>query len=178
MCRNGTRRPIAYGSRTLNEHEKRSGQIDKEVLAIMFGLKQFHVHLFGRHFTILTHYKPLERIFGPKMAIPPLAAMRLQRWAIILAAFNYHIKFVPSKQNGVADALSRLPLPSTAGCESAVFNFEERLVDCLPITHKEISHATRVDPVLSRVLEFVRSGWPQHIEVLLLKPFFHRRYEL
>ncbi|KAK2547105.1 hypothetical protein P5673_033117, partial [Acropora cervicornis] len=40
-----------------------------------------------------------------------------------------------------------------------------------------ISHATRVDPVLSRVLEFVRSG-PQHIEDLLLKPFFHRRYEL
>ena len=39
---NGTHRPIAYGSRTLNEHEKRSGQIDKEVLAIMFGLKQFH----------------------------------------------------------------------------------------------------------------------------------------
>ena len=39
------------------------------------------------------------------------AAMRLQRWAIILAAFNYSIKFVPSEQNAVADALSRLPLP-------------------------------------------------------------------
>ena len=78
---------------------------------------------------------------------------------------------MPSKQNAVADALSRLPLPSTAGGESAVFKVEERLVDCLPITHKEISHATRVDPVLSRVLEFVRSGWPQHIEDLLLKPF-------
>ena len=60
----------------------------------------------------------------------------------------------------VADGLSRLPLPSTAFGESAVFKFEERLVDCLPITHKEISHATRVDPVLSRVLEFVRSSWP------------------
>ena len=53
-----------------------------------------------------------------------------------------------------------------------------RLVDGLPITHKEISHATRVDPVLFRVLEFVRCGWSQHIEDLLLKLFFHRRYEL
>ena len=175
---NGTRRPIAYASRTLNEHEKRYGQIDKEALAIMFGLKRFHLYLYGRHFTILTDHKPLERIFGPKTAIPSLAAMRLQRWAIILAAFNYSIKFVPSKQNAVADALSRLPLPSSTGGESSIFKVEERLIDCLPITYKEISHATRVDPVLSRVLEFVRSGWPKHVEDLRLKPFFHRRYEL
>lgn len=66
--------------------------------------------------------------------------MRLQRWAIILAAFSYSIKFVPSKQNAVADALSGLPLPSAAGGESAVFKVEERLVDC--ITYKEVSHAT------------------------------------
>ena len=59
-----------------------------------------------------------------------------------------------------------------------VFKVEERLVDCLPITRKQISHATRVDPVLSRVLEFVKNGWPQHIEDLCLKPFFHHRYEL
>ena len=32
--------------------------------------------------------------------------------------------------------------------------------------------------MLSRVLEFVRSAWPQRIEDLRLEPFFHRRYEL
>ena len=90
----GTRRPIAYASRTLvNKHEKRYGQIDKEALAIMFGLKRFHLCLYRRHFTILTDHKPLKRIFGPKTAYPSLAAMRLQRWAIIFAAFNYCIKF-------------------------------------------------------------------------------------
>ena len=78
---------------------------------------------------------------------------------------------MPFKQNAVADALSRLTLPSTAGGESAVFKVEERLVDCLPITQKEISHAARVDPVLSRVLEFGKNGWPQHVEDLRLKPF-------
>ena len=83
---NRTRRPIAYASRTLNKHEKSYGQIDKKTLQIMFGLKRFHLYLYGRHFTILTGHKPLERIFGPKTAIPSLAAMRLQRWAIILAA--------------------------------------------------------------------------------------------
>jgi len=71
----------------------------------MFGLNRLLLYLYGRHFTILTDHKPLERIFGPKTAIPLLAAMRLQRWAIILAVFNCSIKFVPSKQNAVADAL-------------------------------------------------------------------------
>ena len=144
----------------------------------MFGLKRFHLYLYGRHFTILTDHKPLERIFGPKTAIPSLAAMRLQRWAIILSAFDYSIRFIPSKENAVADALSRLPLPSTLSGENAIFKVEERLIDSLPITHKEISHATRVDPVLSKVLEFVRHGWPQHVEDLRLKPFFNRRFEL
>ena len=40
------------------------------------------------------------------------------------------------------------------------------------------SHATRVDPVLSRVLEFVRQGSLQHVEDLRLQPFFNRRFEL
>ena len=133
---NGIRRPIAYASRTFNEHEQRYSQIDKEALATVFGLKRFHLYLYGRHFTILTDHKPLERIFGPKTAIPSLAAMRLQRWAIILAAFDYDIRFVPSKQNAVADALSRLHLSSTAGGEHAVFRVEDRLIDSLPVTHK------------------------------------------
>ena len=102
---------IAFAPRTLNKQEKRYGQTDKEALAIMFGLNRFHLFLYGRHFIILTDHKPLERIFGPKTAIPSLAAMSLQRWAIILSVFDYSIRFVPSKHNAVADALWRLPLP-------------------------------------------------------------------
>lgn len=131
--------------------------MDKEALAIMFGLKRFHLYLYGRHFTIQTDHKPLERIFGRKTTIPSLAAMRLQRWAIILSPFHYSIKSVPSKQNAVADALSRLPLLSTPNDEDSAYDIEERLIQSLPITHKEISHATRVDPVLSKVLEYIMS---------------------
>lgn len=123
----------------------------------MFGQKRFHLYLYGRHFTIQTDHKPLERIFGRKTTIPSLAAMRLQRWAIILSPFHYSIKSVPSKQNAVADALSRLPLLSTPNDEDSAYDIEERLIQSLPITHKEISHATRVDPVLSKVLEYIMS---------------------
>ena len=93
-------------------------------------------------------------------------------------AFSYSIRIVPSKRNAVADALSRLPLPSTFNAEDAIYRVEERLVHSLAITHKEIRYTTRVDPVLSSALEFVKQGWPQHVEDLRLQPFFNRRLEL
>ena len=55
---------------------------------------------------------------------------------------------------------------------------KERLVYSLAITHKEIRYATRVDPVLSSALEFVKQGWAQHVEDLRLQPFFNRRLKL
>ena len=48
----GKHRPIAFASRSLNNHEKGYSQINKEALAIMFGLKHFRTYLYGRHFTI------------------------------------------------------------------------------------------------------------------------------
>ena len=53
----GKHRPIAFASRSLNKHEKCYSQIDKEALAIMFGLKRFRMYLYGRDFTIWTDHK-------------------------------------------------------------------------------------------------------------------------
>ena len=87
-------------------------------------------------------------------------AQRLQRCALILSAFDYDIKFVPSKQNAVADALSWLPLSTVDSTDNDAFHAEEKQLDSLPITSREIRNAVRVDLVLSRVLQFLKSGWP------------------
>ena len=70
----GTERPIAYTSRTLAPAEKRYCQLDKEALAIIFGLKKFHQYLFGRHFVIFTDHKPLSHLFDSTRAIPQLVS--------------------------------------------------------------------------------------------------------
>ena len=61
---NGTERPVGFASRTLNAAEKNYSQLDKEGAAVMFALKKFHKHLYGRSFEIITDHKPLVSLFG------------------------------------------------------------------------------------------------------------------
>ena len=73
----GSERPIAFASRTLTKSEKNYAQLEKEALALIFGIKKFHQYLYGRRFKMVTDHKPLTAILGPKKGIPSLAAARL-----------------------------------------------------------------------------------------------------
>ena len=46
----GIETPIAHASKTLTETQKRYSQIEREALAIVFGVKKFHQFLYGRKF--------------------------------------------------------------------------------------------------------------------------------
>ena len=148
----GQDRPIAYASRSLTKAETGYSQIEKESLAIIYGVQKFHQYLYGRHFVLLTDHKALTYILGPKKGIPILAASRLQRWAIQLAAYTFDIKYRTSKQNANVDALSRLPLSDAStemksvfsiGTEQETTDVISRQVNSLPITASKIARATR-----------------------------------
>ena len=89
----GSERPVAYASRTLSTSERNYSQLEKEALSLIFGLRRFHKFLYGRKFTLVTDHQPLTTIFSDKKGIPPLAAARLQRWALQLSVHNYTIQF-------------------------------------------------------------------------------------
>ena len=54
----GSESPIGSVSRTLSPAEKRYSQLDREVLAIIFGVKRFHQYLYGQEFELKTDHKP------------------------------------------------------------------------------------------------------------------------
>jgi hypothetical protein len=95
----GTEKPIAFASRTLNKAEKNYSQIDKEALALTWGVKKFNQYLYGRKFTLLTDHKPLTAILHPSKEIPTTTAARMQRYALYLAAHDYKIEYRSSGQH-------------------------------------------------------------------------------
>ena len=97
-------KPIAYASRSLREVETRYAQIEKELLAVVFGLERFENLTYGQHVTVLSDHKPLEAILNkPICSSPP----RLQRMLIRLHKFNITLKYKEGKHMFISDMLSR-----------------------------------------------------------------------
>ncbi|XP_046443918.1 uncharacterized protein K02A2.6-like [Daphnia pulex] len=177
----GSERPISYASKSLSASEKNYSQLDKEALSIIFGVKRFHSYLYGRKFTLITDHKPLLAILGPKKGIPPLAAARMQRWALILAAYSYELEFRKTTEHGNADALSRFPLedPSeTVGQLPELSHSRPELFGTALVT-KDVRESTELDPVLQEVSTRLRDGWRFSDKVSsTLATFYRKRTEL
>ena len=102
-----------------------------------------------------------------------------QRWALLLWAYSYDIRFRPTAAHSNVDCLSRLPtvendLPA-AFAEATAINLAQ--LESLPLRTSEIRIATHSDPILSKILRYLKYGWPNNIPQSLL-PFWRRRYEL
>ena len=172
-------RPVAFASRSLSAAERKYAHLDKEGLAIIFGVKKFHSYLFGRKFEIRSDHRPLQHIFDSSRVIPQLASARLQRWALILSAYDYIITYHPGVKHANADSLSRLPLPhspSTTPQPADIVLLMETL-QASPTTAKHIHQWTNTDPLLSKVRTLVLQGWRNGEEEELL-PFNQRSREL
>jgi transposase InsO family protein len=175
---NGLDRPIAFASCTLTPTQQNYSQLDKEAFSIIFGLKRFSQFLYGRSFTIITDHRPLLQLLGPHKPVPYQAAARLQRWALILASYNYSIEYRNTTAHANADSMSRLPLPTTWSpkCENMdCFFFEEDI--CSNIDHDMIKKQTARDPVLSKVYMYCMNGWPNVVDPELV-PYKHKMQEL
>lgn len=157
----GNELPIAYASRTLGKSERNYAQIDREGLAVVYGVRHFHQYLAGRSFTIITDHKPLLGLFGTDKRMPEVLSPRMLRWTLLLSAYNYQIKYRKGQDNSNADGLSRLPLPGDV--DEPAPPGDILLLEAIqypPLLATDIAGLTGKDTVLSRVKQWVLSGWP------------------
>ena len=64
-------KPVAFGSKTLTNCEKRYANIERELLAIVWGAQKFHTYVYGRRVIVETDHKPLESIFRKSLNDAP-----------------------------------------------------------------------------------------------------------
>ena len=151
----------------------------------MFGVRKFHRYIYGRRFLLLTDHKPLLSIFGSKVGI---SANRLQRWELVLLAYDFVIEYRRSTHFGQADALSRLiaskKLPEDkdiviAKIEQDVRAVQGDVIRHLPVTKEDIRRMTEEDSEFQLVAEAVSTGrWPKFQAGSTLHAFHSRSADL
>jgi len=152
--------PVNYASRALTKAEQNYSQIEKELLAQVFGMEKNHQYVYGRKVTLWT--EPLEMISKKPLAAVP---KRLQRLMLRLMEYDVVIKYKRGPEVYLADTLSRAHLPGKADQEV------ERIhsVNFLSVSEpqiQEIREETAKDPVLQSLKAVILNGWPNQTESL------------
>lgn len=152
--------PVAFYSKALQGAETHYEIHDKELYAVILGLKEWRTELISLpSFLIITDHKALE-YFGTKK----LLNERQIRWMDVLSQFHFQITYRPGKENAIADILSRKDelTPTQKSAKEAektrlVFPPEvilapvkiDETIDNLRVT-EEVLQANRMDPSLDK----------------------------
>ena len=94
--------PVAYASRKLLDREKSYSIMEKECLALVWGVNKFQCYLYGKPFVLETDHQPLSYMQKTKVANP-----RIMRWALSLQPYRIRIEAIKGTDNVGADYLSR-----------------------------------------------------------------------
>ncbi|XP_028839495.1 uncharacterized protein K02A2.6-like isoform X3 [Denticeps clupeoides] len=153
--------PIAYGSRALTPTERGYAQIEKECLAIVYGMEKFHQYTYGRKVTVHSDHKPLENIIRKPLLNTP---KRLQRMLLRLQRYDIEVTYIPGKDMLLADTLSRSYLPEHASGDSVEMEIESiNMVHHIHIAEerfKAIREETSRDRKLQSLIKVIQDGWP------------------
>ena len=98
---------IAYGSRILTKTEKRWSTYDRELWAIVWGIRHFRQYLTGHPFRILTDHKPLLSLRKMPLDCDPTG--RRARWALEIDPYEWTIEYKQGTKHANADSMSRRP---------------------------------------------------------------------
>ena len=94
--------PVCYASKKLSSAERNYSTIEKECLAVVWGIKRFHLYLYGVPFVLQTDHEPLKYMNSAKFANG-----RLMRWAMFLQSYTFRVEAIKGSENVGADYLSR-----------------------------------------------------------------------
>ncbi|UYV65657.1 hypothetical protein LAZ67_3004985, partial [Cordylochernes scorpioides] len=143
---------IEYASFSLNATQRKYAQIEKELLAIVFGCERFQYYIWGNDVIVEADHKPLLSIF------------------------------TPGKNMFVADHLSRDPLKDevdTSYLEGQTESVHMLLVTT-DEKIKRLQKETHGDHTLIQLIEYAKNGWPKYKTMVCdeAKPYWQFQDEI
>ena len=126
-------KPIAFYSRKLTDAQTRYTTTERELLAIVETLKEYHNILLGHEINVYTDHKNLT--------CKHINTERIMRWRLLLEEYGLNIQYIQGSKNVVADALSRLELDkdsdkSLAETQAFEYYFVARALSKLETTNE------------------------------------------
>ena len=92
---------ISCTSHLLTPTESNYSIVEKEALAVVWGINHFCPYLLGRNCLVVTDHKSLQYLYNFKHPNG-----RLVRWILVLQEYDFEVKYRSEDQNTFADALS------------------------------------------------------------------------
>lgn len=164
----GREQVIAYGGRSLTKDEIKWHTTEKECLAIIQGINYYKVYLNNGNFKVYTDHKALQWLDKNKDE-----SGRLFRWSLQLQPHHCKIEHKAGKDNGPADALSRMAHSNNPEVQSV--EFREPLITQftylqnhlnLPLVGSIISPDPEQSPV--QQIQAITSNVPHNVRQLQL----------
>lgn len=156
-------KPVAFTSRALTQTERGYAQIEKELLALLFGMEKFHHYTYGRKVAAQSDHKPLENILRKPLLSAP---KRLQRMMLRLQKYDVEVVYVPGPEMWLADTLSRAYLPESTPRGDVEAELETiNMTQHVPISADRfgsIRSATEKDKTLQTLIKTILQGWPKN----------------
>jgi len=164
-------KPIEFASRALTKPEQNWAQIEKETLALMYGLERFNRYTYGRNVVVHNDHSPLEFILKKPLSQVP---KRLQALIMRLHKYDITFQYVPGLSLVLADTLSRAFLTQRNSQEHCVHAMNSGALPDIPDQRlQEIRHATETNEA-RQLLQTIRNGWPPQRDQLppRVRPYF------
>jgi len=149
-------KPIHYASKALSPSEYNYAQIEKELLAIVWGYNKFHTYLYGRSdVTVETDHKPLVALKDkPLFQMPP----RLQKMFMKIRHNNFKLIHKPGKDIPVPDCMSRLYGKEELKTED-VPALQAFMAKCLSTVYQEDCDGDEFEHIFTIATEDIRSTY-------------------
>ena len=123
--------PIAFASKSLSSAEERYANVERELLAVVFGCEHFHTYIYGYHFTI--------------------------RMLLKLQNYDLQIVYKPGKEMLLPDGLSQLLSIANTHID---LDLQVSHIQFSTAKIEELVQETSKDPALSASREVIVTSWP------------------